>query len=149
MKPSIMSNQFGFKGCRINKGSGECVFDVTCDMCFLAISHLHEVSVKKDHDNIPHNMRVNNVGVEFRLNGTDTIAEYRNIGDALLSHNFIYNEVGYSLPIIMRYPLFARLKRVVGLLIPRLILWSSDKDPLVVVYDDCTYVISPVANKGE
>ena len=142
-------NRFSFKGCRINKGSGECVFDVTCDMCFLAISHLHEMSVKKDRDNIPQNMRANEFDVIFKLNNTDTIAEYKNCSDAVRSHNFIYEEVGYSLPIIMRYPLFARLKRVIGLNIPKLILWSGDKNPLIVVYDKCTYVISSVTSKGE
>ena len=145
MRTDIQKDEFSV--CTISDIITSCSDD--CRTCQIACDYMHKLSTIKDSDNIPDRVRVSG-DVKFKLNSTDTIAEYKSLRDALVTHTSKYSgiaefvEVGYSLAIIKRYPLFARLKRTLGLPIPKRILWSSNKNPLVVVYDDCVYAISSI-----
>lgn len=143
---SIPENQFKFFGCKIitDIGNNECTSN-NCSSCEIAQNYIVKENTKKNIENIPHLHRITN-GVHFLLNSTDTIARLNNVDEAKKFGNneYSYSEVGYSLSIIKRYPLFARLKKTIGLPIPRKILWSNKTRPILVVYENCVYVISPV-----
>ena len=145
MRTDIKKDQF--KICSISEDIEPCSGD--CRTCTLACDYMQALGIIINNDNVPSLDKVRN-DIKYKLNSTDTIAEYKSFRDAVLMCTSAYpeiteySEVGYSLSIIKRYPLFARLKRTLGLPIPRRILWSGNKNPLIVVYDDCAYAISSI-----
>ena len=141
-----MSDEYRYTGCSINNKHGdknECISN-DCSTCKIALKHITQIIFKKNQDNIPSLHRLRN-DTYYLLNMTDTIARLKTVEDAkkINNHEYHYEKVGYSLSIINKYPLFVRLKKTIGLPIPRNILWSQNDRPLIVEYDDCTYLVAP------